>query len=116
MPDIEDRFYQRFKDRGLVVVGINPGGRGGVQGGPSTDDIGGVQRFTENLGVTFPIGLEQTANYVSYVRNYRGANPFPVDIIADQDGRIVYIAREYEPEAMTALIEELLDDGDAATK
>ena len=91
-----------------MVVGVNPGGRGGVQGGPSTDDIGGVQRYTENLGVTYPIGLEQTSNYTAYTANYRGANPFPVDIIVDKDGKMVYIAREYEPDAMTAIIENLL--------
>lgn len=99
-----------------MVVGINPGGRGGVSGGPSTDDLGGVQRYTENLGVTFPIGLEQTANYVPYVQNYRGANPFPVDIIVDRDGKMVYIAREYEPEAMTAIIEKLLAGSVSSTR
>jgi hypothetical protein len=67
-----------------------------------------VQRFTENLGVTYPIGVESTANYPAYVRNYRGANPFPVDVIVDRDGTIAYIAREYDPVAMTAVIEKLL--------
>ena len=108
MPDIEDRFYRKYKDKGLVVIGVNPGGRGGVRGGPSTDDVGGVQRYTENLGVTYPIGLEQTGNYVAFVKNFRGANPFPVDIIVDRDGTIAYIAREYDPDAMSAVIDRLL--------
>ena len=79
-----------------------------MRGGPSTDDVGGVQRFTERLGVSYPIGLEQTGNYVGYARNYRGANPFPVDIIVDRDGTIAYIAREYDPGAMAAVIDRLL--------
>jgi hypothetical protein len=91
-----------------VVVGINPGGRGGVRGEASTDDIGGVQRYTEHLGVTYPIGLEETANYLKYAQNFRGANPFPIDIIVDRDGTIAYIAREYDPVAMAAVIEKLL--------
>jgi len=109
LPDIEDRFARKYKDRGLVVVGVNPGGRGGLRGGASTDDIGGVQRFTENLGVSFPVGVESTSNYPAYNRNFRGANPFPIDIIVDRDGRIVYIAREYDPVKMTAVIEALLN-------
>jgi hypothetical protein len=34
--------------------------------------------------VTYPAGVEPTSNYLAYVRNYRGANPFPVDIIVDR--------------------------------
>ena len=70
--------------------------------------MGGVQRFVERLGVTYPIGLEQTANYGGYAQNFRGANPFPVDIIVDRQGMIAYVAREYDPAAMTAVIERLL--------
>jgi hypothetical protein len=89
-------------------VGVNPGGRGGLRGEESTDDLGGVQRFTEKLGVTYPVGLEDTANYPSFAENFRGPNPFPVDVIVDRDGTIVYVAREYDPAAMTAVIEKLL--------
>jgi len=90
------------------VVGVNPGGRGGLRGGPSTDDLAGVGEFTGKMGVTYPVGLEETSNYVAFADNYRGANPFPVDIIVDRSGTIRYIAREYDPVAMTDLIERLL--------
>jgi hypothetical protein len=92
----------------LVVVGVDPGGRGGLRGGPSTDDIGGVQRFIEHLGVSYPVGLEQTANYPAFAKNYPGANPFPLDVIVDTDGTIAYVAREYDPDALAAVIEKLL--------
>ena len=39
--------------------------------------MGGVPRFTENLGVTYPVGVEQTSNYPAFNRNFRGPNPFP---------------------------------------
>jgi hypothetical protein len=92
----------------LVVVGVNPGGRGGIQGDAATDDMGGVQRFTEKLGVTFRVGLEQTANYRRFTENFRGANPFPVDVIVDRNGIVAYVAREYDPAAMEAVIQKLL--------
>ena len=79
-----------------------------MRGGPSTDDIGGVQAFTSKLGVTFPVGLEETSNYPAFTENFRGANPFPVDIIVDRSGTIRYIAREYDPIAMRTVIAELL--------
>ena len=87
MPDIEQRFWRKYRDKGLVVVGLNPGGRGGIRGAASTDDIAGVQRFADN---------------------FRGSNPFPIDVIVDRDGTIAYVAREYDPEAMDAVIERLL--------
>ena len=89
-------------------MGVNPGGRGGLRGGESTDDMGGVQEFTGKLGVTYPVGLEETSNYPAFAENFRGANPFPVDIIVDRTGTIRYIAREYDPVAMRAVVEELL--------
>jgi hypothetical protein len=108
LPDFEDRFWREYRDQGLVVVGVNPGGRGGLRGGPSTDDLAGVGQFTGKMGVTYPVGLEETSNYTSFTENYQGANPFPVDIIVDRTGTIRYIAREYDPATMTAVIEELL--------
>lgn len=108
MPDFEERFWRKYRDQGLVVVGVNPGGRGGLRGGPSTDDLAGVGEFIGKMGVTYPVGLEETSNYGAFAENYRGANPFPVDIIVDRDGIIRYIAREYDPVAMTDVIERLL--------
>lgn len=108
LPDIDDRFWRRYQDAGLVVVGVDPGGRGGLRGGPATDDIAGIERFTGKLGVTFPVGLEATSTYPLIAENFRGANPFPVDVLVDRAGTIRYIAREYDPVAMTRIIETLL--------
>jgi hypothetical protein len=37
-----------------------------------------------------------------------GLSPFPLDYIIDQHGRIAYINTEYDPDFMTAKIDELL--------
>jgi hypothetical protein len=105
LPDIEERFWRKYRDKDLVVVAIDPGGRGGITGGASTDDIGGVEKFGQKLKVTYPIGLETTSNYVPFTRAFKGLNPFPVDIVVGRDGKIAYIAREYDPAGMTAAIE-----------
>lgn len=92
-------------------MGVNPGGRGGLRGGPPTDDIGGVGQFAERLGLTFPVGLEETSNYPALTERFRGANPFPVDVVVDRDGIIRYIAREYDPVALADIIDALLSEG-----
>jgi hypothetical protein len=108
LPDIEGSFWRKYKDKGLVVVGVNPGGRGGTRGGASTDDVAGVQRYTQNLQVTYPIGLEMTKNYVPFAAAFKGLNPFPVDVVVGKDGRIAYVSREYDLAGIRAAIEREL--------
>ena len=70
----------------------------------------GVQTFVANLHTTFPIGLEDPATRTSAALNqqFKGANPFPVDVVVDTDGTIVYVAREYDPDGIRAAIDALL--------
>lgn len=69
---------------------------------------GEVAAFVEDLGVTYPVGVEETSNYELFTENFSGANPYPVDVIVDKKGIIRYVAREYDPDRMTEVIEQLL--------
>jgi hypothetical protein len=104
LPDIEQRFYQTYKDQGLVVVALNAH--------DTVDDIAQVQQFVDNLGVTFDIGIEETETYTSLVQNFAGLNPFPVDVLIDKKGMIRYVSREYDPYAIDELIQQLLAEAD----
>ena len=90
----------KYKDK-VVVVGIDP------WPSPDMSDPMGVQTFTQHVGATFQIGLEDlsTPTYNAFVANFKGLNPFPVDIIVGKDGNIAYISREYDGEALTAAID-----------
>lgn len=90
---------KKYGDR-LAVVAIDANG----------DAMDGVQRFVANLRTTFPIGLEDpaTTTYAALNQHFKGANPFPVDFVVNQEGKIVYIAREYDPDGITAAIDALL--------
>lgn len=100
MPDIEQRFWQKYREQGLVVVALNAH--------DDLEKIGEVQQFCDKLGVTYDIGLEETETYMSLTQNFEGLNPFPVDVIVGKDGKIAYITREYDPDAMSEIIEQLL--------
>jgi hypothetical protein len=99
LPDIENRFAKKFGDR-IVVVAADANG----------DALDGVQKFVANLHPTFLIGLEDpaTQTYAALTRNFKGSNPFPVDVVVDTDGKIVYVAREYDPDGIRAAIDALL--------
>ncbi len=100
LPDIEARFWQKYKDRGLVVVALNAH--------DTLEQVGEVDQYVEHLRLSYRLGLEQTKIYQSLTQHFAGLNPFPLDIIVGKDGKIAYIAREYDPDAMTEIIERLL--------
>ncbi len=100
LPDVEERFWQKYKDQGLEVVALN------AHDGP--EKIGEVEQYCENLRLTFTLGLEQSETYANINENFKGVNPFPVDVIVDKDGTIVYIAREYDPDAIDDILTRLL--------
>jgi hypothetical protein len=96
LPDIEDRFVKKYGDQ-VLVVAIDANG----------DSVDGVQRFVSNLHVTMAVGLEDptTKTYTALTQSYKGANPFPVDVVVGKNGQIAYVAREYDPDGITGAIE-----------
>ncbi|MDC3960421.1 redoxin domain-containing protein [Polyangium jinanense] len=101
LPDVEERFWQSYRDKGLEIVALNPR--------ETSDKIGDVQAYCENIRVSFPLGIEEPAStYAAVTTNFVGPNPFPVDVIVGKDGTVRYASHEYDPDAMAAVIEELL--------
>ena len=100
LPDVEARFWRKYRDRGLVVVSfersrLERAGRSGATiRRTSPADLSG--------------GPGQSSTYKRLTQNFAGTNPFPVDVIVGKDGRIEYIAREYDPDAMTEILDRLL--------
>ncbi|MEN8007292.1 MAG: FlgD immunoglobulin-like domain containing protein [Candidatus Krumholzibacteriota bacterium] len=66
-----------------------------------------LQIFLDAFQVSFPILLDTQATYNLY-RQTGATSPFPLDYVIDQGGRVAYFGTEYDPEAMTAVIDELL--------
>lgn len=97
---MEERFWLPYKDQGLVVVALDAH--------DDLEQIGEVEQFCDNLGTTYDIGLEETETYMGVTQNFEGLNPFPTNLIVGRDGKIAYIAREYDPDTMVQVIEQLL--------
>ena len=93
-----------YADDGLVAIAIDP----------DSDDYlapESVAAFVANQGVYYPVAVQETAETSTYALIegiYDGANPYPVDILVDKQGIIRYVAREYDPVAMEAKVQELL--------
>ena len=94
---MEDRFWKPYQSKGLVVVAADANG----------DDPAQLQWYVNNRHVTYTVGLEDTSTktYAAVTQNYKGLNPFPVDIVVGKTGNIAYIAREYDPVTLKAAID-----------
>ena len=65
----------------------------------------------DNLGLTFPILLDQIGTVYLAYRLPFCLSPFPQDYIIDQNGLIAYEACEFFPDSMASVIDSLLAQG-----
>ncbi len=96
MPAME-RLYQRYKDKGLVVLAISV----------DTDGAPIVTPFVREYKLTFPIGLDRK---MAVAEEY-GVRGLPTSFLVDKRGTLVGLAlgpREWNGKAAHALIESLL--------
>ena len=73
MPDIE-KMYQKYKDRGLVVLAID-----------LNEDTGTVQNFISQAGYTFKVLLDQSG----VTRKDYDTTSIPVSVFVDKSGGII---------------------------
>ena len=79
---------------------INPGG--------TSDDERTLRDFVSQSGVTFPIAFGADRHLRMYEAG-ASITPYPLEVVADSEGRIVYLSREYDVDALVRVIESLLD-------
>lgn len=73
---IVDSVSRRYRDKGLVVVGVNV-----------DDDVFPVERFVRKKGLTFPIVFDDGK---SISRDY-GASTLPTLVVVSKEGKIVAV-------------------------
>ena len=68
------------------------------------DDAAIIAQFIAQTGVTFDIGWDDNQSYFQFPKIGQ-ISPFPLDVVVDRDGTIVYLSREYDPVALLAAVE-----------
>ena len=88
-----------------MVIGV---AQGGLRGG-DTDEV--LRQFVAQTGVTFEIARDTDNGYSLFRRSLpeSSISPFPLDVVVDPDGRLVSARGEYDPAALEAEIEPLLN-------
>ena len=66
-----------------------------------------MTQFIDQTGVTFPMGWDRGGSYRSFLGG-PGLSPFPLDVVIDRDGTVVYVNREYDAAGLRAAVERLV--------
>lgn len=80
------------------MLGLWSGGNGGI-----TD----IREFTDATGTTFPILKDTEDTFADYTLE-QANSPYPLDVVLDANGTIVYLSRSYDPDALHAAVESVL--------
>ncbi|MFO8002093.1 MAG: TlpA disulfide reductase family protein [Marinilabilia sp.] len=94
MPHIEEEIWQKHKDDGLVVVGID-----------RDEPLETVKKFANETGVTYPLALDPDAEIFSlYAEKKAGITR---NVLINRKGEIVFLTRLFNPEEFSGLVEKI---------
>lgn len=91
MPHIEKEIWQPYKDKGLVVVGID-----------RDEPLETVKKFAEETGISYPLALDPEAEiFKLYAEEKAGVTR---NVLIDREGKIVFLTRLFNEEEFSALV------------
>ena len=99
MPHIEKDIWQAYKDKGLILYGIDRG---------ETPEV--TSAFAEKMKITYPLALDEDESiFQKFALKKAGVTR---NILVDENGKIVYLTRLFNMDEFNGLVEkigELLD-------
>ena len=99
MPHLEERVWQRFKDEGLQLLGVD-----------LDEPAPKVQGLVDDTGVTYPVCLDPGGALFGAVTVPKAG--VTRNVVVDRKGRIAFLTRLFDEEEFTAMIdavEQLLE-------
>jgi hypothetical protein len=102
LPDLETNIWNRYRARGLRVIGLDPP----VGSDAPADSLDDVTAFGRREGVTFPLGVATTDVWRRLLSGLGdGAAPFPTRVLINRDGSVAYISSTIDPDGLRSAIE-----------
>lgn len=99
MPFLEEEVWQVYKDKGLVLIGID-----------RDEPLETVKKFAEKMKITYPLALDPNADIFGlFALKQSGVTR---NVIIDREGRIAFKTRLFDREEfdlMKAKIKELIE-------
>lgn len=100
MPHLEKEVWQRFKDDGFLLIGVD-----------YDEPLEKVVKFQKDIGTTYPMALDPNADiFALFAHKKAGVTR---NVVIDQSGKIAFLTRLFNREefdGMVGKIEELLKE------
>jgi peroxiredoxin len=94
MPEIEKQIWQAYKNKGLVVIGID-----------RDEPLETLKSFALQTGITYPLALDPKAEIFGlYADKKAGVTR---NVLIDKSGNIVFLTRLYNTEEFNALVAKI---------
>lgn len=98
MPHLEKDVWQAYKDKGLMLIGVD-----------RDEPLPVVQKFAKDMKITYPLALDPGADIFGRFADKKSG--VTRNIVIDQQGKIAYLTRLYDEKefkGMLAAIDKLL--------
>jgi peroxiredoxin len=95
-PHMEKEFWQKYRNRGVLVLGVNAGERG-----PQTEL---ARQFSKKHGLTFPVLIDAGDKVASQY----GVVGYPTTIVIDRQGTVRMVDTGFNPAKLEETITSLL--------
>jgi peroxiredoxin len=97
-PHLEKAFWQKYRGRGVVIVGVNTGERG--------QQAQLARQFRDKHALTYPILLD-----AGDVSQKYGVTAFPTNVVIDRKGIVRTVEIGFNPDGLSATLNSLIGKG-----
>jgi peroxiredoxin len=91
MPHLEKEIWQAYKDKGLVLIGVD-----------RDEPLEKVQGFHKVMNISYPLALDPGADIFGRFANKKSG--VTRNVVIDRDGKIVYLTRLYDKQEFASML------------
>jgi len=91
MPHLEKEIWQAYKDKGLVLIGVD-----------RDEPLEKVQGFHQGMNISYPLALDPGADIFGRFANKKSG--VTRNVVIDRDGKIVYLTRLYDKQEFASMV------------
>lgn len=91
MPHLEKEIWQAYKDKGLVLIGVD-----------RDEPLEKVKGFHQVMHISYPLALDPGADIFGRFANKKSG--VTRNVVIDRDGKIVYLTRLYDKQEFASML------------
>lgn len=94
MPHLEKDVWQAYKNKGLMLIGVD-----------RDEPLNVVQKFAKDMKITYPLALDPGADIFGRFADKKSG--VTRNIVIDQQGKIAYLTRLYDEKEFKGMVTEI---------